>query len=139
MPLTINPSKNYPMYKLTGTIKVLNDTVQVNDRFSKREFVVQTADMYPQTILFQSTQDKCALLDGVQVGEQVEVSFDLRGREWVSPQGDVRFFNSLEAWRIEKVAQQGGGAPLTPSPLDPIQPSGSAPQNSNAEEDDLPF
>lgn len=130
------------MFKLTGTIKVLNDTVQVNDRFSKREFVVQTGDMYPQTILFQSTQDKCALLDGVQVGEQVEVSFDLRGREWVSPQGEVRFFNSLEAWRIEKVMQQGGNAASAasaPSPIPPIQPSGGAPQDTNTEEDDLPF
>ena len=127
------------MFKLTGTIKVLNDTVQVNDRFSKREFVVQTGDMYPQTILFQSTQEKCALLDGVQVGEQVEVSFDLRGREWVSPQGEVRFFNSLEAWRIEKVAQQSGGAPSAPSPVPPVQPSSASPQNTNTEEDDLPF
>jgi hypothetical protein len=135
----INYSNNYPMFKLTGTIKVLNDTVQVNDRFSKREFVVQTGDMYPQTILFQSTQDKCALLDGVQVGEQVEVSFDLRGREWVSPQGEVRFFNSLEAWRIEKVMQQGGNAASAPSPVPPIQPSSGAPQDTNTEEDDLPF
>lgn len=92
------------MYKLTGNIKMISPTVQVSDRFSKREFVVSdTNGMYPQDILFQATQDKCAILDTFQNGEQVEVSFNLRGREWTSPQGEVKYFNSLEAWRIEKV------------------------------------
>ena len=62
--------------------------------------------MYPQDILFQAVQDKCGMLDGIQPGEQVEVSFNLRGREWTSPQGEVRYFNTLDAWRIEKVASK---------------------------------
>ena len=97
------------MFKLTGTVKVLNNTVQVSEKFSKREFVVtDTSSMYPQDIMFQATQDKCSMLDAVQPGEQVEVSFNLRGREWTSPQGEVKYFNTLEAWRIEKV---GAAAP----------------------------
>lgn len=130
------------MFKLNGTVKVVNDTVQVNDRFSKREFVVtDTSSMYPQDILFQAAQDKCAMLDGIHPGEQVEVSFNLRGREWTSPQGEVRYFNTLDAWRIEKVAQgmpQGG-----PSPMDlgsePASSQGITGGDSSEEEDDLPF
>lgn len=90
------------MYKLTGTIVVVKDTVQVSEKFSKREFVVNdNSGMYPQDILFQSTQDKCSILDGVKVGDTVEVSFNLRGREWTNPQGEVKYFNTLDAWKIE--------------------------------------
>lgn len=127
------------MFKLTGTLKVLNDTVQVSEKFSKREFVVtESSSMYPQDILFQATQDKCAMLDGVNVNDQVEVSFNLRGREWTSPQGEVKYFNSLDAWRIEKVGQgmpQGG-----PSAMD-LAPSAieTAKATTEEEDDDLPF
>lgn len=117
------------MFKLTGTIKVVNDTVQVSEKFSKREFVINDASsMYPQDILFQSTQDKCGIIDQFKVGETVEVSFNLRGREWTSPQGEVKYFNTLEAWRIEKTgsAPQESKAPL-------------APMEGIEEGDDLPF
>jgi len=109
-------------FKLKGTVVVVKDTVQVSDKFSKREFVVNdNSGMYPQDILFQSTQDKCSMLDGVNIGDEIEVSFALRGREWTNPQGEVRYFNTLEAWRIEggQVAQE-------------VQPAQS-------EDDDLPF
>jgi hypothetical protein len=92
------------MFKLTGTVKVVKDTVQVTEKFAKREFVINdTSSMYPQDILFQSVQDKCDMLDGIAEGEEVEVSFNLRGREWTSPQGEVKYFNTLDAWRIETV------------------------------------
>ena len=90
-------------YQLKGKIKVINDTVQVSEKFAKREFVVTDEDaMYPQDIMFQSVQDKCSMLDGYNVGDSVEVSFNLRGREWVSPTNEVKYFNTLDAWRIEK-------------------------------------
>ena len=128
------------MFKFTGTVKLVNDTVQVTEKFAKREFVVtDTSSMYPQDIMFQAVQDKCSMLDGIQQGDQVEVSFNLRGREWTSPQGEVKYFNTLDAWRIEKAGQgmpQGG-----PSPMDlaaaPASNEGSA--SSDDEGDDLPF
>lgn len=132
------------MYKLTGTVKVINDTVQVSEKFAKREFVLTDASsMYPQDILFQLTQDKCSMIDGVAVNDTVEVSFNLRGREWVSPQGEVRYFNTLDAWRVEKVGQQGGGIPqggpsamnLAPTPT----PSPIETATAQQEDDDLPF
>ncbi len=129
------------MFKLTGTVKVVNATVQVSEKFSKREFVItDSSSMYPQDILFQLTQDKCNLIDGINANDNVEVSFNLRGREWVSPQGEVRYFNTLDAWRVEKVGQgqgmpQGGPSAMnlapTPSPIESA--------STEQDDDDLPF
>ena len=132
------------MFKLTGTVKVVNNTVQVSEKFSKREFVVtDTSSMYPQDIMFQSTQDKCSMLDAVQTGDQVEVSFNLRGREWTSPQGEVKYFNTLEAWRIEKMGQgmpqgmpQGGPSAMN---LNPTPSAAPAAMGTDSADDDLPF
>ena len=129
------------MFKLTGTLKVLNPTVQVSEKFSKREFVVtESSSMYPQDIMFQLTQDKCSLLDGYNVNDQIEVSFNLRGREWTSPQGEVKYFNSLDAWRLDRVGA-GGGIPASgPSAMNlaPVT-AASAEMNVEKADDDLPF
>lgn len=128
------------MFKLTGTLKVIKDTVQVTEKFSKREFVVsENSSMYPQDIIFQAAQDKCSMLDGFNENDQVEVSFNLRGREWTSPQGEVKYFNTLDAWRIEKVGQgmpQGGPSDMN---LDPIPSSNPDINTQSDEDDDLPF
>ena len=88
---------------ITGKLHVKNDAVTVSEKFRKREFVIEVIEnpLYPQYLLFQLTQDKCELLEKYQVGQEIEVAFNLRGRSWVSPSGDARWFNTLEAWRIE--------------------------------------
>lgn len=93
------------MYKLKGEITLINDTKIITNKFSKREFVVMTdADsQYPQYISLQLTKDKCSILDNFQEKDQVEVSFYLRGRQWESDEGTVKYFNSLEVWKIEKL------------------------------------
>ncbi len=89
---------------ITGKIKVIGDTQQVSEKFRKRDIVVtDESSQYPQHILFQLTQDRVVLLDDCQVGDEVKVHFNLRGREWTDPKGEVKYFNSLEAWRVEKV------------------------------------
>jgi hypothetical protein len=108
------------MFKLTGTLKVANQTQVISEKFSKRNFVITTEnDKYPQDIEFQLTQDKCNLLDAFKVGNQLEVSFNLRGREWTSPAGEVKYFNTLEAWRLERLDGNGESiqdkAPTTPA------------------------
>jgi len=87
----------------TGRLHTIFDTKQVSERFSKREFVVEMSDnpKYPQTVLFQLTGDRCVQLDGMNVGDNVSIEFSLRGREWRSPSGDVKYFNSLDVWRVE--------------------------------------
>src|ERR1700741_1878083 len=87
---------------VTGILKVKMDMVQVSEKFKKREFVItDNSSQYPQHISFQLTQDKCGLIDQYKVGDELKVHFNLRGREWTSPKGEVRYFNTLEAWRIE--------------------------------------
>ena len=85
-----------------GKLHTIYETKQVSERFSKREFVVEIADnpKYPQTVLFQLTGDRCSQLDGLNVGDQVAIEFSLRGREWRSPSGEVKYFNSLDVWKI---------------------------------------
>lgn len=131
------------MFKLTGSVKLINATAQITEKFSKREFVVtDTTSQYPQDILFQATQDKCGLLDQFSAGDQVEVSFNLRGREWTSPQGEIKHFNTIEAWRIEKMSQgmpSGGPSAISLDASDfPTSPK-SAALESTEDGDDLPF
>jgi hypothetical protein len=85
-------------YKVKGLIKVIGETVQVTEKFSKREVVIITVEdgKFLQHISLQATGDKTSLLDGCRVGEEVEASFNLRGREWQD-----KHFNSLELWKIE--------------------------------------
>ncbi len=71
--------------------------------FEKREIVLTTEEQYPQDILIQFTQGRCALLDNLHIGETVKIYFNLQGREWISPQGEVRHFNSLNGWKIEQI------------------------------------
>ena len=89
------------MYTLKGELKVINDTRQVSEKFKLREFVLTTEGDYPQVIQFQSVQDKTELLDVLTVGQQVEVFFNLRGREWTNADGVVKVFNTLDAWKID--------------------------------------
>jgi hypothetical protein len=122
------------MFNLTGTLKVKNAEQQVSDKFRKREFVItDNSSQYPQHISFQLTQDKCSLIDNCKVGDEIKVFFNLRGREWKSPKdNEMKYFNSLEAWKIEKAgAAQGASAPVS----EPDVTSFSASEGEN----DLPF
>ena len=126
--------------QLEARIQRIMDEQVISDRFKKREFVVtDTSSMYPQDVMFQSVQDKCDMLNGYAVEDQVEVSFNLRGREWTSPDGVVKYFNTLDAWRIEKMGQGGGIPAAGPSDMSlDAQPSSEATASSE-EKDDLPF
>jgi len=124
------------MYTLNGILKVKNDTQVISDKFQKREFVVTDASgNYPQDILFQLTQDRTAQLDDINVNDMVNVTFNLRGREWTSPSGEVKYFNSLDVWKLEK--SSGGGAP-TPPDIEPAS-TNTAETIIDEGDDDLPF
>ena len=122
--------------EITGTIKVIEATKQVSDKFKSRQFVVTTNDTYPQHISLQCKQDKCAMLDNYKVGQEVTASCNILGREWQSPQGETKYFNTLNCWRIEKAESatpQGSPSGMTP----PAMPS--VPATDGMDEDDLPF
>jgi hypothetical protein len=98
----------------SGRLHATFEAQQVTQRFRKREFVVEVSDNpdYPQFVIFQLTGDRCDHLDGFKVGDDVNIEFNLRGREWNSPKGETKFFNSLEVWKLEKKnagAAQGFG------------------------------
>ena len=101
--------------EVSGRIKMIDETKAFGaNGFRKRELVVTTDEQYPQHIMIEFTQDKCDLLNNYTVGEPVKVSINLRGREWVNPQGETKYFNSIQGWRIEKAgaeAPQGYGQP----------------------------
>lgn len=88
--------------EVIGKIKVINPTQNVSVSFKKRELVVVTEEQYPQSILIEFAQDKCDMLDNYQVGQNVKVGINLRGREWVNPQGETKYFNSIQGWRVDK-------------------------------------
>jgi hypothetical protein len=100
-------------FKMKGVIKVIRPTHQVSEKFSKREFVVtdMSEAQYPQDIMLEFTQDKVSLLDSFGKGQEVEVSFNLKGREWVSPKGETKYFNTLQAFKIEAIVGNVASVP----------------------------
>lgn len=97
--------------QIQGRIHATFAAAQVTERFRKREFVLalDAASRYPQFVLFQLTGDRCSALDAFGPGDDVMVEFSLRGREWKSPKGDTRYFNSLEVWSIERAGGSSAG------------------------------
>lgn len=116
--------------EVTGILKTVFDTQKVSDKFQKREFVlsIDLSTPYPQHVSFQVTQDKCVIMDQFNPGDELKVQFNLRGREWNGPQG-IKYFNTLEAWRIEGTGQ-------SPAPTNLHEAHNN---NSISDNDDLPF
>lgn len=122
-----------------GKILEISDTQKISDRFQKREFVIEYADnpQYPEYVQFEVVQDKCGMLDSYNVGDEVEVYFNLKGRKWTNPQGQVKYFNSLQAWKLENAGQSQGN---TPPPMDSGDLSNmEEPGWISEDENDLPF
>lgn len=122
-----------------GKVKFVGETIDVGTSgFQKREVVVTTDEQYPQHILINFVQDKCNLLATTKIGDQVNVSINLRGREWVNPQGETKYFNDIQGWKVSHISQ----APVQqqPAPAQPTMPVNQATSNFSEEEaDDLPF
>ena len=113
--------------EVIGKIKVKGETQTFGSGFTKRELVVTTDEQYPQMIAIDFVKDNCAVLDKYSVGQDVKVSINLGGREWINPEGVAKYFNSLTGWRIEKV--EGAESYPEPSKAEVIEEA----------VDDLPF
>ena len=121
--------------EVIGKIKIIGETQTFGSNgFRKRELVVTTDEQYPQMIMIEFIQDKTDLLNNYSVGQDVKVSINLRGREWINPQGEAKYFNSIQGWRIENLSQASQAQNLPP--VDQFQPASNI---SNEEPDDLPF
>ncbi|MFK7781937.1 DUF3127 domain-containing protein [Psychroserpens sp.] len=122
--------------EVQGKIKMIGETQTFGSNgFRKRELVVTTEEQYPQHILVEFVQDKTDLLNNYQVGQGVKVNINLRGREWVNPQGETKYFNSVQGWRIENLQASADNMPPA-APAEAFEPA----TNLNEEDhDDLPF
>ena len=115
--------------ELEGKIIKIGETETFGtNNFRKREIVIETEEQYKQKILIEFVQDKCDLLNKYKVGDGIKVSLNLRGREWVNPQGETKYFNSIQGWRIEDF----GSSLQSPMEEQPLV-------EAKEEEDDIPF
>jgi hypothetical protein len=123
---------------ISGKLKLINEIKEYGTNgFRKREGVVTTEEQYPQDLMIEFIQDKCELLNSFKVGQSVKIDINLRGREWESPQGEIKYFNSIQGWRIEKLFSDEDNANIPPvPPADAFEPADEINQD---EPDDLPF
>lgn len=128
-------------YKAEGKLEKIFDTEQKSASFQAREFVIEVADgQYPQMVKFQLVQDKCALVDDYSEGDNIEVEFDLRGREW-----NGKYFTNLQAWRISRAGEGGGesgggSGGQSQAPGAPAAAPAASSSSSKADfDDDIPF
>ncbi|WP_445957507.1 DUF3127 domain-containing protein [Yeosuana sp.] len=124
--------------EVQGRIKMIGETQTFGaNGFRKREIVITTDEQYPQHIMVEFVQDKTDLLNSYKEGQQVKISINLRGREWVNPQGETKYFNSIQGWRIEALQEGASGDNLPPvPPMDAFEPAGDL---NEEDHDDLPF
>ena len=120
-------------FELTGKLIEKCDVQQVNDKFRKREFVVETrtevnGKEFVEQIKFQLIQDRCELIDMLELNENIKVSFNLKGRRW-ERNGQVNYFTNLDAWRIEKASDM---------PVDDVPPPADDPLTF-PDDEDVPF
>jgi hypothetical protein len=120
--------------ELQGKIKMIGKTQSIGDNgFRKRELVVTTDEQYPQHILIEFVQYNCDLLNSTTVGQSVTVGINLRGREWVNPQGETKYFNQIQGWKISKLGASENSASLPETPFPMIN------DLKNGNDDGLPF
>ena len=123
--------------EVSGKIKWLDETKTYGTNgFRKREVVITTEEQYPQHILLEFIQDKCDLLNAFQIGQNVKIGINLKGREWINPEGETKYFNSIQGWRIEAITT------FTNSEMPPLPPPSTfetADDTTDGPDDDLPF
>ena len=128
--------------ELQGTVKKIGETQTFASGFQKRELVLLTEEQYPQPIQIDFLSDKIDLLNNVSEGESVKVGINIRGREWSNPQGEVKYFNSITGWRLEKVSGENTNTEA-PQPNTFQTPAPATNDNPFADEQDdqdsLPF
>ncbi len=123
--------------EIIGKIKWIDETKEYGSNgFKKRELVITTEEQYPQNILVEFIQDKCEILNSFQIGNNVKIGINLRGREWTNPEGQVKYFNSIQGWRIDLINEEiSDEIPPMPPPISAENTN----ENTTEHEDDLPF
>ncbi|WP_185855552.1 DUF3127 domain-containing protein [Blattabacterium cuenoti] len=113
--------------EIIGKVKKILDIQKFNSGFKKREIVITTEEPYPQNILIEFVQDKVDLLNNIKLKDKIKIFINIRGREWTNNEGIVKYFNSVQGWKIEVCEKDISEISSSPSPL------------SSDDFDDLPF
>jgi len=127
--------------EFSGIIHKICDTVHISETFKKRAFIIESSETkgdrtFTELVQFEFIQDKCDLLDGFKIGDQVNIGFNLKGRKWTSPQGEDRFFNTLQAWMINVLKED---LPMPEAEIPQSAPEPPAMGNNDGPEDECPF
>ena len=127
--------------ELQGTVKKIGETQTFASGFQKRELVLLTEEQYPQPIQIDFLSDKIDLLNNVSEGESVKVGINIRGKEWTNPQGEVKYFNSISGWRLEKVSGENTNteAPQPNTFQTPAPATNDNPFGDEGDDGTLPF
>jgi len=129
--------------EISGKVKKISEVQTFGTGFQKREVVVTTNEQYPQNINVEFLKDKTSLLDAINVGDDIKISININGREWINPEGVAKYFNSIVGWRIEKVAPTSANSDTNsyspPTPTETYTPNVQSASNEPEEDDDLPF
>lgn len=122
--------------EIRGKVHEIGTTIQVTESFKKRDLVIAYADnpQFVEYLTFQAMQERVLLFDNLKIGQDVEVSFNIKGRPWTNKNGMTTYFNTLVAWRITPLQMQksskhsSAGAVEMPPPMENLD-----------YDDDLPF
>jgi hypothetical protein len=121
---------------IKGKAHFVSDVINVTESFRKRELVIEFAEnpQYPEFVKFEAIQDRCSLMDTVKVGDNVEVFFNLKGREWTNKQGEKQYFNTLQLWKVNVLGATEAASSSSPEYAAPVDISATP-----GDDDDLPF
>lgn len=124
--------------EIRGKVHEIGAVQNVTDTFKKRDLIVSYAEnpQFVEYIRFEATQDRVSIFDNLSVGDEVEVSFNLRGRPWTNKEGVTTYFNSLIAWRVTKLTNTVNQA-ATPGYTEMPTPADIS--STGSDDDDLPF
>ncbi|MCL1910364.1 MAG: DUF3127 domain-containing protein [Kiritimatiellaeota bacterium] len=134
-------------YTFTGTVKKVGDVQSFASGFTKRELIVTSEEeRFPQNVAFEFLKERADMLEGVNESDRVTVHFDISSREWTAPDGAVKYFTSLRAWKLDKADESGGAAAARPAAAprpatSSAAPAAAMPKDAATAEgnDDLPF
>lgn len=123
--------------EIRGKVHEIGQVQNVTETFKKRDLIVAYAEnpQFVEYIRFEATQDRVSIFDNLAIGDEVEVSFNLRGRPWTNKEGVTTYFNSLIAWRVTKVANTAAA----PAPGYTDMPAPADLTGTSGDDDDLPF
>lgn len=124
--------------EISGKVKAVLDQQTFGSGFTKREVVITTPEQYPQHLIVEFVQDKVSLLSDLAIGDEITIGINLRGREWQAPDGTIKYFNSIQGWRLDKKGLEQDAQAVAPPPLE--EDFGGASFTAEADDmDDSPF